>query len=82
MLDRLRPKNVLYQEEKYNDDDLRYIAIILCLYAGEGEEVESSRVREGSGEEIEEIEMEVMVRELRKMKNGKAQECVGSKWSC
>ena len=42
------------------------------LYEGEGEEVESSRVREGSGEEIEEIEMEEMVRELRKMKNGKS----------
>ena len=42
------------------------------LYEGEGEEVESSRVREGSGEEIEKIEMEEMVRELRKMKNGKS----------
>ena len=34
--------------------------------------MENSRVREGSGEEIEEIEMEEMVRELRKMKNGKS----------
>ncbi len=45
------------------------------LYAGEGEEVESIWVREGSGEEIEEIEMEEMVRELRKMKNGKSPSC-------
>ena len=42
------------------------------LYAGAREEVESSRVRENVGEGVEKIEMEEMVRELRKMKNGKS----------
>ena len=39
---------------------------------GEREELESSQVRESLGEGVEKIEMEEMVRELRKMKNGKS----------
>ena len=35
--------------------------ILYWFVCGEGEEVENSRVREGSVEEIEEIEMEEMV---------------------
>ena len=38
-------------------------------------------MRESLGEGIEEIEMKKMVRELRKMKNGKARVSVIFKWS-
>ena len=42
------------------------------LYSGTREDVENCRVGVGVTEETEEIEMEEMVRELRKMKNGKS----------
>ena len=53
------------------------------LYAGAKEELEGSQQRESLGEKgyIEEMELEEMVRELSKMKNGNVQEFVTFKWS-
>ena len=42
------------------------------LNVGAREELASSQVRESLGEGVEKIELKEMVRELRKMKNGKS----------
>ena len=47
----------------------RYFA---SLYVGEREELESRQARKCLAEGVEEIELEEMVRELSKMKNGKS----------
>ena len=49
----------------------RWKSYFTGLNAGSREELESSQVRESLGEGIEKIEMKKMVRDLRKMKNGK-----------
>ena len=49
----------------------RWKRYFIGLYAGRRETLGSSQVRENLGEGIEKTEMEKMVRELRKMKNGK-----------
>ena len=60
---------IIGDEEMVVDRWKRYFA---GLYVGEREELESRQARECLGEGIEEIELEEMVRELSKMKNGKS----------
>ena len=60
---------IIGDEEMVVDRWKRYFA---GLYVGEREELESRQARECLGEGVEEIELEEMVRELSKMKNGKS----------
>ena len=70
LLRRVKDEEVMIigDKEMVVDRWKRYFA---GLYVGEREELESTQARECSGEGIEEIEFEEMVRELSKMKNGK-----------